>query len=241
MSSVVQPLTPPFSGSPLAVTATAEWRAAHPGGIIGVLEVTDVRTPASSPELDRCKRDVERMLGEKYAGRSRAELVELPVMADYVRYYKRFDKTYHVQLQLESIVNKGKGFPNVNPLVDANFLAELDTLILTAGHDVEKLQQPITIDVSREGDAMTQMNGATKPIRSGDMVMRDGGGISCTIIYGQDNRSPISATTSHALYVAYAPGPVPLAAVSAQLRKIAEYIHVFAQHAVVVQETVIRA
>ncbi|OGA49985.1 MAG: hypothetical protein A3G25_00375 [Betaproteobacteria bacterium RIFCSPLOWO2_12_FULL_63_13] len=72
-------------------------------------------------------------------------------MSAYDRYYKRFNKTYHVQLQVESIVLKGKSVPNVSPLVDANFVAEIETLVRTAGHDAAKLQGLISIDVSREG------------------------------------------------------------------------------------------
>lgn len=40
--------------------------------------------------------------------------------------------------------------------------------------------------------------------------MRDTGGVCCTIFYGQDSRSPISAGTTHALYVAYAPAGISL-------------------------------
>ncbi len=65
-----------------------------------------------------------------------------------------------------------------------------------------------------------QMNGAAKTMRVGDMIMRDADGVSCSIIYGQDNRSPISAGTTEVLYVAYAPAGVPAEAVEAQLRKL---------------------
>src|SRR6185295_2668656 len=105
----------------------------------------------------------------------------------------------HVQLQLESIVLKGKHLPDVSPAVDANFMAEVETLILTAGHDCTKLHGAISIDVSRVGDHMTQMNGAFKAIRSGDMIMRDAEGICCSIIYGQDARSPITPETARVL------------------------------------------
>ena len=148
-------------------------------------------------------------------------------MAAYGQYYKQFDKTYHVQLQVESIVLKGKNLPNVSPLVDANFMAEVETFILTAGHDVAKLHAPLWIDVSREGDQLIQMNGISKAIRAGDMVMRDQKGISCSILYGQDNRSPISTATSHVLYVAYAPAGIPADAVEMQLRQIEENIRLF--------------
>src|SRR5262249_59276914 len=108
----------------------------------------------------------------------------------------------------------------VNAVGDANFVGEGERLVLTAGHDAVKLRGPISIDVSRDGDQITQMNGALKPLLAGDMVMRDAGGVACSIIYGQDNRSPISAETAHLLYVAYAPPGVPVDAVEAQLHKI---------------------
>jgi DNA/RNA-binding domain of Phe-tRNA-synthetase-like protein len=49
------------------------------------------------------------------------------------------------------------------------------------------------------------MNGADKNLPPGDMVMRDAQGVCCSILYGQDDRSAISAATTRALYVAYAP------------------------------------
>ena len=162
-------------------------------------------------------------------------------MSAYRQYYKRFDKTFHVQLQVESIVLKGKGLPEVSPLVDANFTAEVETFVLTAGHDADKLDGSISIDVSREGDQITQMNGASKIIRAGDMIMRDAGGISCSIIYGQDNRSPISSETTHVLYVAYAPAGVPPETVEAQLSRIEDNIHLFAPAAVVEQRRLLSA
>ena len=125
--------------------------------------------------------------------------------------------------------------------MDANFIAEVETLVLTAGHDVAKLREPITIDVSREGDQMTQMNGTSKAIRAGDMIMRDANGISCSIIYGQDNRSPITAQTSHVLYVAYAPAGVPADIVDSQLQKIEENIRLFSPNVIVEQRGLLKA
>ena len=136
-------------------------------------------------------------------------------------------------------MSKGKSLPDVTPLVDANFVAEVDTLVLTAGHDAAKLLGPISIDVSQDGDEMTQMNGALKPLLAGDMIMRDAGGVCCSIIYGQDNRSPISTETTHVLYVAYVPAGVPAAAVEAQLQKIEENVRLFASAVVLEQRRVL--
>src|SRR6185295_8391760 len=208
----------------LTISATDEWRKAHPGATIGLLELAGVDNGSPSERLTARKREIEARLREQYQGFTRQQFLALPVMAEYDRYYTRFTKTYHVQLQLESIVLKDKRLPDVSPAVDANFMAELETLILTAGHDGEKLRGPIVIDVSREGDQMTQMKGPSREIRPGDMIMRDAEGISCSIIYGQDARSPISSKTSRVLYVAYAPPGIAAGVVERHLRGIEEHL-----------------
>lgn len=225
----------------LSISVTEEWRTTHPGAVIGLLELSGVANTHASRQLEERKRETEARLRERYKGFSRQEFLSLPVMSAYERYYKRFNKTCHVQLQVESIVLKGKPLPDVSPLVDANFVAEVETLVLTAGHDVAKLHGPVSMDVSREGNQITQMNGATKAIRAGDMIMRDADGICCSIIYGQDNRSPISSETSRVLFVAYAPAGVPAETVDAQLRKIEENIRAFSPAAVVEQHRLLCA
>lgn len=208
---------------------------------LGLLELSGVDNRAAAPSLDAGKRDVEARLRESCRGFTRRDFLALPVMAAYERYYKRFEKTYHVQLQVESIVLKGKNLPDVSPLVDANFMAEVETFILTAGHDRMQLRGEVWMDVSRPDDQMTLMNGTTRTIRAGDMIMRDDGGICCSIIYGQDNRSPISAATTHALYVAYAPAGAPAENVEVQLQRIEENVRLFSAAAVVERRSVIRA
>jgi DNA/RNA-binding domain of Phe-tRNA-synthetase-like protein len=219
----------------LTISATNEWRTSHPGAIIGLLEISGAGGLLSSPELEARKRELESDLRQRYQGFTRKVFLALPILSAYDRYYNRFDKTYHVQLQVESIVLKGKSLPNVSPLVDANFMAEMETFVLSAGHDAAKLVEPVVMDVSREGDSMTQMNGTPKIIRAGDMVMRDAGGLACSILYGQDNRSPISPDTSHVLYVAYVPPGVPVESVETHLRRIEANVRLFSKSVVLEQ------
>ena len=219
----------------LSISATEEWRTSHPGAVIGLLELSGAGGVRSSPELEARKRELESDLRQRFQGFTRKDFLALPLLSAYDRYYNRFDKTYHVQLQLESIVLKGKSLPAVSPLVDANFMAEMETFVLSAGHDAAKLTEPVVMDVSHEDDSMTQMNGTPKIIRAGDMVMRDAGGLACSILYGQDNRSPISPDTSHVLYVAYVPRGVPAEAVEIHLRTIETNIRLFAKSAVLEQ------
>ena len=223
------------------IAATDGWRAAHPGASIGLLELSALDNRGASPRLNERKRAIEAGLRERYRGFGRQDFLALPVMAAYDRYYRRFNKTYHVQLQLESIVLKGKSLPDVSPAVDANFMAEVETLVLTAGHDADRLTGPIVIDVSRDGDQMTPMHGTSRAIRAGDMIMRDAGGVACSIIYGQDARSPISPESSHVLYVAYAPADITADVVERQLAGIAEHLRLVSPDLVVEQRRLLIA
>jgi len=58
--------------------------------------------------------------------------------------------------------------------------------------------------------------------------MRDAHGVCCSIIYGQDNISPLTPESTHALYIAYAPGGVSAEQVAAHLQRIWENIQLFA-------------
>ncbi len=118
------------------------WTSAFPQAHVGVLVMHDVVNPAQHADLDRAKESLENQLRERFAGQTRGDLDQLPVLQAYAAYYKRFKKTYHVQLQLESIAFKGKPIPNVAALVEAMFMAEVKNMLLTAGHDLDALQLP---------------------------------------------------------------------------------------------------
>ena len=225
----------------LEVSATQGWRSDHPGATIGLLELTRVDNGCGAEKLRDLKRQVERRLRETYAGFTRQDFFSLRIMDAYRGYYKRFKKSYHVQLQVESIVLKGRSLPDVSPLVDVNFIAEIESFVLTAGHDVGKLCGQVLIDASRAGDHITQMNGESKAIRPGDMIMRDEDGISCSIIYGQDNRSPITGETNHVLYVSYAPPGVPEEAVENHFQKIEGTVRLFSPEVVIEQRRLLHA
>jgi DNA/RNA-binding domain of Phe-tRNA-synthetase-like protein len=215
----------------MEIELTARWHEAFPGGHVGVLLVGDVDNRKRITAFDTRKLEVEADLRSKYAGQSRAELQELEVLRAYREYYRRFDQTYHLQSQLESVVHKHKSLPNVSPLVDANFAAELQSLVLTAGHDADLLEAPVRIDATLGGEAFGQMNGAARTLKAHDMMMSDGSGIVCTILFGQDKRTAISERTRRALYVAYAPAGVSVAAVQKQLELIRDHVLLIAPEA----------
>src|SRR5512138_883490 len=138
---------------------------------MGILAVRNVENPIFHPALDARKRAVEAELRARFAGTTTDDLKQLETIQPYVSYYKRFGKTYHVLLQLESVALRGKSIPSVEALVEAMFLAELEDQLLTAGHDLESVQTPATVDVATGTERFTRINGQEQQLKAGDMMM----------------------------------------------------------------------
>jgi len=209
------------------------WRAAYPGACVGVLAMEGVANPRESPGLERNKRALEAELRSMYGSANRGGLRSHPAIAPYAAYYKRFDKTYHVFHQLESVVFKGKSIPRVAALVEAMFMAELKNLLLTAGHDLGSVQGGLWLDVAGEERTYILLNGREQPLKPGDMFIHDEVGILSSILYGPDQRTRITPSTTRALFTVYAPAGVGEPRVRAHLEEIADYARVVAPTATV--------
>ncbi len=207
------------------------WMAAFPDAHVGVLAVQNATNPAHHAGLEQKKVELEQALREKYALFDRSQLIALPVLQAYEAYYKRFKKTYHVQLQLESIVFKSKTIPSVAALVEAMFMAELKNLLLTAGHDMDAVRVPLSLEVSKGDEHYTLLRGEPQVLKPADMFISDREGIISSIIYGPDQRSRIRETTRGVIFTVYAPAGIREETVQAHLRDIEGYIRLFAPSA----------
>jgi DNA/RNA-binding domain of Phe-tRNA-synthetase-like protein len=220
---------------------TAAWREGHPQASVGILALGGVQNSSHHPELAARKAELTAGLQEKYAGMQRATLRTLPTLKAYAEYYKRFKKTYHVQLQLESIALKGKPFPQINSLVDAMFMAELDSLLLTAGHDLAHIQRPIRLDTAAGHEKYTRLQGNLETLKPGDMYMADQEGVISSIIYGPDQRTRIRPDTGQVLYTVYAPAGINPTAVTDHLIGLIDLVKLFAPGCSLVAMDVYRA
>jgi DNA/RNA-binding domain of Phe-tRNA-synthetase-like protein len=196
------------------------WKAAFPEAHAGVLVMSEVENPPRHNALEEQKALLEQQLRERFAGQDRTAIRKLPVLQAYEAYYRRFTKTYHVQLQLESIVFKGKSIPSVAVLVEAMFMAEVNNLLLTAGHDLDTLQLPVTLDVSTGGERYTLLRGQEQEMKPGDMFIADRAGIISSILYGPDQRTQIQAQTRNVMFTVYAPAGIPEEAIVKHLQEI---------------------
>jgi DNA/RNA-binding domain of Phe-tRNA-synthetase-like protein len=203
----------------------------YPGAQAGILALSGVANPAQHAELDEHKAALENQLRDLFTGLDRSHIAALPPIRTYQAYYKRFDKTYHVQLQLESIALKGKPFPRAAALVEAMFMAEVKNLLLTAGHNYDTLQLPVTMEVARGDESYTLLRGQPQTLKSGDLYMRDGAGVISSILYGPDQRTQITPATRNVLFAVYAPEGIEAEVVLAHLWDLQTYVRLIAPEA----------
>jgi DNA/RNA-binding domain of Phe-tRNA-synthetase-like protein len=217
---------------------TPQWQTAYPDAHIGILAMEGLENPRHHPGLASHKTDLETRLRASYGDLDRPALRQLPTLQAYSAYYKRFKKTYHVQLQLESIIWKGRNLPQVTALVDIMFMAELDNLLLTAGHDLDKVTPPAYVTVAEGNENYKTMRGEEKIPKAGDMFIADSEGILSNIIYGPDQRSAITGSTSRVLYTVYGTPGIQPEQVSNHLTTLRELVLLVSPQGKTIEEKV---
>ncbi len=210
---------------------TSSWKSSFPNAHAGILVIRIVTNPAHHPELEKRKTEIEEQLRTQFSGQDHAAIASHPILQAYREYYKRFKKTYHVQLQLESIVLKGKSIPSVASLVECMFMAEVKNMLLTAGHDLDTLQLPLTLDVTKGTESYTLLRGETQTVKAGDMTISDAQGIISNIIYGPDQRTQITASTRNVVFTVYAPAGIDKQLITSHLEDMRDYVRVIAPEA----------
>jgi len=217
------------------------WKKAFPGAVVGLLVMQNVTNPPEHAGLEATKITLEQDLRNRYSGFSKAEFNNLPSVKPYADYYDGHKKTYHVQLQLESVAVKGKSLPHVAALVEAMFMAELKNQMLTAGHDFDSIQGEILLNVSNGDEVYTMLNGKEQILKPRDMFMRDGVGIISSVVYGPDQRTCITPRTKNALFVVYAPAGIGVTAVENHLNDLHRNVNIIAPAAKAEPLTIITA
>jgi DNA/RNA-binding domain of Phe-tRNA-synthetase-like protein len=203
-----------------SVKLSESWKRAFPGAAVGVLAMHGVQNSEPGPALQKSLESIEKEIRARHAGLARPDLQKLARLKPYVEHYGRFGKTYHVLLQLESVAFHGHAIARRQSLVSAMFGAELDTLILTAGHDAAAVRPPLVAQATGPGDAYIGIGGKEIQVKPGDMAIRDADGILSAVIYGPDERTRLRPQTHAVIFTAYAPAAVDDAALDEHLRRL---------------------
>jgi DNA/RNA-binding domain of Phe-tRNA-synthetase-like protein len=207
---------------------TSAWKSTYPTAHAGVLVMRSVSNPSHHAGLESQKVALEERLRAQFAGQDRAAIASHPILRAYGEYYRQFKKTYHIQLQLESILWKGKSIPSVAALVEAMFMAEMQDMLLTAGHDLDALQLPLALDVATGTEQYTLLRGEEQVLKPGDMMIRDQKGVISSILYGPDQRTQITSNTQNVIFTVYAPPGIDEQKVVEHLEHIQDNVLVFA-------------
>jgi DNA/RNA-binding domain of Phe-tRNA-synthetase-like protein len=217
------------------------WKATYPGASVGFLVMAPVANPKHHPALEARKEALEASLRTRYGDLDPDALKALPEVAAYRDYYGQFRKSYHVRMQLESVVHDGRSIPSVAALVEAMFMAELDTMLLTAGHDVDALVGAVRVDVADGTERYTKLNGKPQTCKAGDQLMADREGVISSILYGPDRRTRIRPETQRVCFAVYAPAGIGVDRLDGHLEDLASNVRVIVPDAETIQRLIISA
>ena len=210
------------------LTVTEAWKSAYPDVCAGILVMRNVSNPPEHPGLDAIRVELETDIRSRLADAERAAVRALQPIKAYNDHYKRFRKTYHVQLQLESVAFKGRPITRDSALVEALFMAELKNLLLTSGHDLDAISGQLTLDVATGTESYTGIGGKEQQPKAGDMMFTDCKGIISNIIYGPDRRTCITSGTSNLLVTIYGVSGISADAIERHLGDIERYVRIIA-------------
>jgi DNA/RNA-binding domain of Phe-tRNA-synthetase-like protein len=210
------------------ITLSERWQESAAGARVGSLCVVNVPNVPDHPGLIAAGKELEQELRERYRDLDRQSLRELPVYSAYDTFYRSFRKTYHVQLQLESVVLQGKSIHFPSALVGAMFMAELKTGLLTAAHDLTVLELPLRADIAQGNESYQRLGGNNQVLKEGDLFIRDGKGVISSVIYGPDQRTRIKPGTNQAVFTTYGPPGISREQVLEELEILEGYLRLFA-------------
>jgi DNA/RNA-binding domain of Phe-tRNA-synthetase-like protein len=126
---------------------------------------------------------------------------------------------------------KTKPIPRVAALVEAMFMAELESQLLTAGHDLDLIHLPVSIEVAEGDERYILLNGQEQLLKPNDMYIRDRLGIISDIIYGPDQRTHIRQDTRSVLFTVYAPASIAQDRLANHLETMREYVRLISPEA----------
>ena len=148
----------------------------------------------------------------------------------YVKFFKKFKKTYPVMLQFESVCFKDRPFPAFNPISEIAFLAEITTFVLSGAHDIDSISGDVQLYIAAEKEDFEGMHG-TLHTYPNDFCARDDKGIIFSLIAGTDSRTCAKQDSSYVLYPVFGTPDIPLETIEKGIDTICRYVKVIAPDA----------
>ncbi|MFW9902951.1 MAG: phenylalanine--tRNA ligase beta subunit-related protein [Candidatus Thorarchaeota archaeon] len=200
----------------MQIILTPDLRKMYPDSVFGSLIVREIPNKKGHDILEKQKQELERRIREDTGVVKDFEMIRY-----YNSYFRMWKKTYTypIEYQINTIKN-GRQFPKVSVLVDSMFIAELNNMILTSGHDLDTIQGVLTFDISRGDEQYLKISGKEQNLKKGDIFLKDEEGILACILFGPARRTSITLKTKNALYFAWCPKDISDELVKTHLNEI---------------------
>lgn len=111
-----------------------------------------------------------------------------------------------MEFQIKTVLNN-KEIPMMCPVPTCMFMAELKNIVLTAGHDLDKLGNGTIVVLRSNGnEEYTKINGKVQKLKDNDVFATDDKDIISSVLYGPDSRTKITDGTENFLFMCYSFG-----------------------------------
>jgi DNA/RNA-binding domain of Phe-tRNA-synthetase-like protein len=201
----------------MRIELTPAFREAYPDGVFGALVAHGCPNRPRAAAIGDDQRIIEARLRERFPGNA----IDVdPTAIAYASHFRRFGVRYPVVHQAKTVI-AGRPIQSTSALAEVMFTAELDSLVLTSGHDLPALRDALMVDVAGAGDTYTKISGKEQVPRPGDMVVRDTQGIVASVLYGPDFRTRLQDDSTAALFGAWCPIGIPARVIEAHLATLA--------------------
>lgn len=166
---------------------------------IATMEARNLENKKLDEEFEKEKRSIE-----AYIRNNARDYLESETIKKYNQFFKKFGKKYPIEYQIKSI-SSGKSFPSQYTVVEAMFMAELKTMYLTAGHNLDLIKGGLNTKIANGSENYENISGKEMKLKPGDIVTEDEYGIISSVLYGPDRRTMITEKTRNYLFFAYFP------------------------------------
>ncbi len=211
----------------------------YPNLPFGIMIMNNLHNSTTHPALDNEKLLLEQSIRHKYGDLKRSELKSISPLYEYAQFYKRFKKTYHVQLQLESVALKNKSLPSVAAIVEAMFMAELKNQVLTAGYDLSNINMPVEATLSNGDVSFMGMGEKEKTPPKGDVIFKSIDTVLGSIICGPNHANRITSETKSVMFTVYGVPDITQEQIEQHFDDIVDYVKIVSPNASVENKIII--
>ncbi len=184
----------------VSLTITEAYRQRFPDLVFGIGTIQLCTYFEKSESFKLFKRDLLRKM------RRKANLAQIEGRIDH---YDRFFKEWGYSCPLPGHFKRTieMGFSIINLYIDRHIIAEMVHGILMAIQDLDCFQGGWRLDLAHEGETFQGVSGGTIRCKENEIVLRDEGGIVCSLFQGPDFRTRVGpASKNITVYVFAAPG-----------------------------------